>query len=234
MKRLIITALVSIAAAGHAMAADLPQPAPPPPQAPAVYVAPVYNWAGVYIGLNGGWGFGKSQWTVGTLTSSPSNNGGVIGGTLGVNFQSGAFVFGAEGDFDWSAINTGTSVTVCQVIGTCQTGNNWLSTFRGRVGFAADRVLFYATAGGAFANVQTTINGVTNSNTQAGWTAGLGVEGAFAENWTAKVEYLYVDLGTFNGTCSTAACTTAGAVLPFSDHVTESIVRAGVNYKFNF
>ncbi len=91
MKRLIITALLSIAAAGHALAADLPQPAPPLPQAPAVYVAPVYNWAGVYIGINGGYGFGSSTWTDPANTSLATNSGsfnikgGLVGGTLGVN-----------------------------------------------------------------------------------------------------------------------------------------------------
>ena len=84
--------------------------------------------------------------------------------------------------------------------------NNWLATARARVGYAADRVLFFGTAGGAFADMQTTYSGVQSSTTKAGWTAGAGVEWAFADNWTAKVEYLYIDLGTFNGNCSTAAC----------------------------
>ena len=95
MKRLFITAMLSIAAAGTALAADLPQP-PPPPQAPVAYiptVAPVYNWGGIYVGINGGWGFGQSKWTVATAgafaggTWNTSDNGGVVGGTVGANFQ---------------------------------------------------------------------------------------------------------------------------------------------------
>jgi len=74
---------------------------------------------------------------------------------LGVNFQAGAFVFGIEGDWDYSAINTGTTASICTFSGQCQTGNNWLETVRGRAGYAADRVLLYLTGGGAFANVQT-------------------------------------------------------------------------------
>ena len=118
-----------------------------------------------------------------------------------------AFVFGVEGDWDYSGINTGTTSTICVVSGSCQTGNNWLSTLRGRFGWAADRVFFYGTAGGAFANVQTTLNGSSTTHTQAGWTAGVGAEWAFAQNWTAKVEYLYVNLGNGNvsGTCGAAA-----------------------------
>ncbi|MFZ3361427.1 MAG: porin family protein, partial [Xanthobacteraceae bacterium] len=162
MKRILITTVLSIAAAAPALAADLPQPMAP--QAPAAYVpvvAPVYNWGGIYVGINGGWGWGTSKWTTGTNAAvaipgswDTSDNGGVVGATVGANFQTGEFVFGVEGDWDYSAINTGTSSTICNVAGACQSGNNWLATLRGRFGYAADHVLFYGTAGGAFANVQ--------------------------------------------------------------------------------
>ncbi len=130
----------------------------------------------------------------------------------------------------------GTTATICNFSGTCQTGNNWLATARGRAGYAADRVLFYGTAGGAFANVQTTFNGVQTSHTQSGWTAGAGVEWAFADNWTAKVEYLYVNLGNGSVNCVTVACTTAngGLPIPISVGLTENLIRAGVNFKFGF
>ena len=77
----------------------------------ALSVLPVYNWAGVYVGINGGWGWGNGKFTanaVGTFpgtTGSRSDNGGVVGGTLGANFQASTFVFGVEGDWDYSAIN---------------------------------------------------------------------------------------------------------------------------------
>ena len=215
-----------------------------PPQAPVAYiptVAPVYNWGGIYVGINGGWGWGRSSWTLGpagtfpTLTGSTSDTGGVVGGTVGANFQWDAFVAGVEADWDYSAINTASSHAICNTgAGTCQTGNNWLSTVRARVGYAADRVLFYGTAGGAFANVQSTYSGVQTTHTEAGWTAGAGVEWAFADNWTARVEYLYVDLGKFNGSCATAACVlaTTGPALPYSVNLVENLVRVGVNFKF--
>ena len=239
MKRIVFAGMLSLVAAGSTFAADLPQA--PPPRAPSVYipaVVPVYNWGGVYIGINGGWGFGTAKWT-GPLgvSGSVSDNGGLGGVTLGANFQSSAFVFGVEGDFDYSGINTGSSSTICAIIGTCQTGNNWLSTLRARAGFAMDRVLFYGTAGGVFGNAQTTLNGVSTTHTQAGWTAGLGIEGAFADNWTAKVEYLYANLGNASatGTCATAACGAPSAIpITVSTGLTDSLVRAGINYKFNF
>jgi outer membrane immunogenic protein len=241
MKRLFITAMLSIAAAGTALAADLPQPAPV--QAPAVYVptvAPVYNWGGIYVGINGGWGWGNTSWSVPAtvvfpaLSSSLNDNGGVVGGTVGANFQTGEFVFGVEGDWDYSGINTGTTSTVCAFSGSCQTGNNWIATLRGRVGYAADRVLFFGTAGGAFADMQTTLNGAQSTKTQAGWTAGAGVEWAFADNWTAKAEYLYVDLGNVNATCSTGFCTSnnGGNPVPINVSLTENLFRVGVNFKF--
>lgn len=228
---------------GNAFAADLPpRPAPlPPPQAPAAFVPPVYDWTGIYLGINGGWGWGNGKWTVAPnaafpvgVSSTLNDNGGFVGGTLGANFQTGAFVFGVEGDWDYSGINTQSSAVICNATGTCQTGNNWLATVRGRAGVAFDRVLFYGTAGGAFANVQTTYNGVTASHDQAGWTAGIGAEAAaLTGNWTAKLEYLYVNIGSGTTSCSTVTCVAAnGAPIPVSVSLTENLLRFGVNYKF--
>jgi outer membrane immunogenic protein len=249
MAKFLVVLCAAIGLSASAFAADLP-PAPAP-RAPAVYVPPVlpvYNWSGFYVGINGGWGFGNAKFSIPassvSTTSFPdgfpavsgtaTDNGGVVGGTAGVNFQTGAFVFGAEGDWDYSAINTGTTLTICNVSGTCQTGNNWLATLRGRFGVAADRVLFYGTAGGAFVNMQTVVNGVTNTHDQAGWTAGAGIEWAFADNWTARVEYLFVDVGAGTINCSTAQCIAAyGAPIPVSASLTENLIRAGVDFKFN-
>ncbi|MGB8629285.1 MAG: outer membrane beta-barrel protein, partial [Xanthobacteraceae bacterium] len=198
--------------------------------------------------VNGGWGFGNTKFSIpaSTVSTVPfpggfpavsgtaTDSGGIAGGTAGVNWQTGGFVFGVEGDWDWSGINTGTTLTICNLTGTCQTGNNWLATLRGRFGYAADRVLFYGTAGGAFANIQTVVGGATTTHDQAGWTAGAGIEWAFADNWTAKVEYLFVDIGAGTINCAAAICTGAyGAPIPVSVSLTENLVRAGVNFKFN-
>jgi outer membrane immunogenic protein len=233
--------LITLFVSGPALAADLPMA--PPPQAPVAYIpppVPVYNWGGVYVGVNGGWAVGTIKYTnnFNGFSGSQSDNGGVAGGTLGANWQSGAFVFGIEGDFDWSGVANNATASICASTGTCQTGNTWLSTIRGRAGVAWDRILFYGTAGGAFGNLQTTLNGVTTTHTQDGWTAGVGVEAALAENWTAKIEYLYVDLGSTSaaGTCSGAAPAICAAGTPFSvnANLTANLIRAGLNYKFNF
>ena len=115
MKRMLFAGALSlfaatlVAATSAAWAADLPSA--PPPQAPARYVpavAPVYNWSGIYIGINGGYAFGSTDWSspgagiVGTGTFN--TNGGLVGGTAGFNFQSGQIVYGIEGDWDWAQI----------------------------------------------------------------------------------------------------------------------------------
>ncbi len=193
---------------------------------------PVYNWGGIYLGINGGYGMGTAKWTPsGGSNTSSSAKGGIVGATLGFNYQVSALVFGVEGDFDYSGISGKNANTLCSITGNCQTGNTWLSTLRGRFGFAADRVLFYGTAGGVFANQQLTAGGVTTTHTQAGWTAGVGIETAFAENWTAKIEYLYANLGSGNVTCTTV-CGGVATTVAVSQY--DNLIRAGVNYKFNF
>src|SRR5262245_7867316 len=179
------------------------------------------------------------------------DNGGVVGGTfpgttdaaLGANFQAGAFVFGIEGDWDYSAINTGTTASICTFSGQCQTGNNWLATVRGRAGYAADRVLLYLTGGGAFANVQTNFMASRPATLSPAGLPAAVIEWVFADNWTAKVEYLFVNLGNGSVNCATNTCLIAsgtdgvhpnGPAIPVSVSLTENLFRVGVNYKFNF
>ncbi|MGO9326785.1 MAG: outer membrane protein [Steroidobacteraceae bacterium] len=246
MKRILLAAALALAAGGQALAADLPQPAPPPPRAPATYVpvpVPVFSWTGIYFGINGGYGFGDSNWTgplgVANLggpltgccsTGQFSTSGFLVGGTLGANYQWGQFVLGIEGDGDWTNLNGTYSGAGLACGAGCTTQSDWLATVRGRAGYAFDRILIYGTGGAAFGNLQAGYvpTGTFDSSTQIGWTAGGGIEFAFTPNLTAKVEYLYVDLGSMSCVvgCGVIAAT------PVTVSLTENVVRAGINYKF--
>ena len=224
MKRILIAGTLALAAGGQALAADLPQPAPPPPRAPA------FTWTGIYIGINGGFAFGDSSFTdpINGSTGSVSTTGFLAGGTIGGNYQWGQFVLGIEGDGDWTNL-TGTTTTTAGYCVGCTTQSDWLATVRGRAGYAFDRILVYGTGGAAFGNLQAAAGALPfSSSTQTGWTAGGGVEVALSPNWTAKVEYLYVNLGSQS--CPVGSCSTSGN--PTTVPLTENVVRAGLNYKF--
>jgi outer membrane immunogenic protein len=221
MKRSIVAAIgfLGLAAALPASAADLPRGAMPY-KAPA-YVAQ-YNWTGFYLGINGGAAWGDSDWSAFGANNSPS--GGMIGGTAGYNWQGAGspWVFGIEGDVDWANIKDN---TVCGGL-VCGTKTNWFGTVRGRVGYAFDRFLPYFTGGAAFGDVEANRAGFAGvSDTNVGWTLGAGIEGAIADRWTAKVEYLYADLDKV--TCSAAAC---GVATNVDQRL--NIIRAGLNYRF--
>lgn len=219
MKRTVAAMAAIIAlglAAEAANAADLRRP---PPEYP-VKAQPVrlFDWTGFYVGVNAGYGFGKSRYDFGTELDRFNTNGGLVGGTVGYNYQIGQAVLGIEGDMDWQDVK-GSGACIG---GICQTKSNWIATVRGRLGYAFDRFLPYVTGGAAFANLKTNVPGVgETSDTRTGWTVGGGVEYAFAPNWSLKAEYLFADLGRFN-------CVGCGATVKFN----ENIVRAGLNYRF--
>jgi outer membrane immunogenic protein len=221
-KRLLAWVALMVVAAAPAFAADAPPSRRAPAHAP-VYV-PFFTWSGFYVGFNAGYGWGTSNWTSALGTTGDFRvSGGVFGGTLGYNMQMGSAVFGLEGDFDWSGIKGSSTSVVC--LGSCETKNTWLATARGRIGYAFDRFLPYATGGAAFGNLKMTGPLGGASSTKTGWALGAGLEYAFTTSWSAKLEYLYVDLG--KATCN-AACTGVPADVTFQT----SLVRAGVNYKF--
>jgi outer membrane immunogenic protein len=220
MKRLYFAFVGLVALSGAAAAADLSRP-PPVYQAAPAFV-PAYNWTGFYIGVNGGGGFGSSNWQA---AGNHDVSGGLIGSTVGYNYQFGQAVAGVEGDFDWTGIK-GTTQNACPF--GCQTSNSWISTVRGRLGYAADRYMPYVTGGAAFGNIRAGLPGFAqSSSTQTGWTLGGGLEAALVGNWTAKVEYLYVDLGSFN-------CGVNCGLGLVTDNVSfhTNILRAGLNYRF--
>jgi outer membrane immunogenic protein len=248
-KVLAAFAIVSVAFAGAAGAADMAVKAPPAP-----VVAP-YSWTGCYIGVEGGGSWGRARSTSnGTNNGVPNGtagvvkvesdlSGGLIGGTLGCNYQVDRWVFGIEGDGSWSG-ETGSSFLIPPTFNNFfkeDISQSWMATIRGRIGYAVTpTVLLYGTAGGAFADLNIhefnpsavggNFIGATETHQFSGWTAGAGVEWGFAPHWSAKVEYLYMDLGRQNyfATTATGCCTFQ------STHLTDNIVRAGINYRFNW
>lgn len=219
MRRVVLASLAALGLAATASAADLPRRYDPVPQRAFV---PVYNWTGFYIGINGGGAWGDSKWdSVGTFDVS----GAMIGGTIGYNWQFSQWVLGLEGDVDATWID-GSSTAACAA--GCKTANGWLATVRGRVGYAFDRFLPYITGGFAVGNIKASTPGFAGGDdTNAGWTAGGGLEFIIAGRWTAKAEYLYVDLGKFN--CGLAC---GGGINPDNVSFTTHLVRGGVNFRF--
>jgi outer membrane immunogenic protein len=226
MKRFLLTVgagLMAAAMASPSFAADLPRPA---------YKAPIYvagfSWSGFYVGINGGYGFGKSNWSNALGSTSDFDvKGGLVGGTLGYNLQTGSWVWGLEGDIDasWMKGSVTSAAIGCGGAG-CETRNRWLGTARGRIGYAWDRFLPYLTGGAAFGDIKATNPaGASSTKTKLGYVLGAGVEYAFLGAWSAKIEYNYVDLG--KGTCAAATCG-----LDTDVKFKANIVKLGVNYRF--
>jgi outer membrane immunogenic protein len=222
MKRVVLACVGIAALGGVAAAADLP----PAPAAPyykaAAYVPPGYTWSGFYLGVNGGGAWGRSSWTT---ANGFDTSGGFVGGTIGYNYQVEQAVLGIEGDIDWADINGSTSVLGCPST-SCKTNDDWLATVRARLGYAADRFMPYVTGGLAVGDIKASLPGFAGSSaTNVGWTAGGGIEFAIAGHWTAKAEYLYVDLGHFS--CGIACGATTQNV-----SFDANLFRGGFNYRF--
>lgn len=211
MKKFLLASVGLVALGlGSASAADIQRREAMPAKAPA-YVAQMYNWTGEYVGINGGYAFGGTN----------SGNGGLVGGTIGYNFQSGGpLVWGLEADIDWTRIR---GSTTCGGL-SCEVSNNWLGTARGRLGYAmgpTGSILPYITGGAAFGSVENSVTGLGSSReTKLGYALGAGIEAALSGPWTAKVEYMYVDLGK------------GPTVGGFDSKFHTNIIRAGLNYRF--
>jgi outer membrane immunogenic protein len=235
MQRIRLALLVAstIGLAQTALAADLPQR---PVPAPLLSPAPVYNWTGIYLGVNGGGGWGHQD-PLNLITNrfdraTVDFSGGVFGGTAGAQIQMSHVVIGFETDLDWAGLKgSGTFVPAVGGVAlggpiTASTKIDWEATARARVGYAQDNLLFYATGGLALLGAKTTFTpllggtcgtlGIVNcsgTNKQIGAALGAGLEYGITQNVSAKLEYLYL----------------TAASLDISHH---SEVRLGLNYRF--
>ncbi len=247
-----------------ASAADMAR-RPAPVAAPIV--APVYNWTGFYVGVHGGWGWHAHDSTTtfapggvlfpgvagGAADFGVSNDtdGGMLGGQIGFNYQFSNWVIGLEADLSWVDWDRGYTVGpllapgAVVIPGSFQTasgGMDWFGTVRGRLGFAVNNLLVYATGGFAFGDTDNSVTtsfaaaggGVftaTGGDTRAGWTVGGGFEWGFAPNWSFKAEYLYYDLG--DTTVTAISPVLPGTVTTSFDN-DGHILRVGLNYRFGW
>ena len=198
----LICGAAAITTAGAASAADIPRLPYATP-----YMVTVHNWSGPYLGGQLGY-----QW--GNATNNPARPSGIAGGVRGgYNWQTGSLVFGAEADLNISAAQ--------DRFANWKFSNPWFGTVRGRVGYAFSNVLVYGTLGLAVGGGRVELGGASETRTHTGWTAGAGMEVALTKAWSARVEYLYVDLSD------------RPYGLIGSNHGFESsLFRIGVNYRF--
>ena len=259
----VASALALVLLSTTAMAADLPSRRAPPVYAPPPPI-PVFSWTGFYVGGQVGYQFGRSNGfaysalTGAGLDAEGSSPRGIVGGGhVGYLFSTqsipvlsnitGAFsslpliggvggaggVFGIEGDVDGASYRSAYAYGAGAL--SNYTREPIQGSVRGRLGFAVDRALFYATGGAAFGDLRNTyvnnINGTTGtfSNTRVGYTVGGGVEYGFTNNLSVRVEYRYTDYGSFTNNLIN---TTAGGV-NVRHHETNNRVQAGFSYKFD-
>jgi outer membrane immunogenic protein len=250
MKKLAFVSFLLAVSSGSALAADLA--ARPYSKAPAM-ISPAYDWSGFYIGANVGGAWIRESSSTTALNGAVGGGGnrgtglggrsGVVGGgQIGYNFMVAPnFLLGIEADVDGTSLS-GSALSPSGA----DRGNAKIDAFgtvRGRVGFTQNNWLFYGTGGFAWSTGSVTRTQIvaqptavppipaaagtveTSSNTRTGWAAGGGVEWGFAQNWTVKAEYLYLDLGKVT------------SVFPLANRMqtntlTMNVARIGVNYKF--
>ena len=232
MKKLLLAtaALAALTATQSAHAADF---APPYYKAPAYTPAPMYSWTGFYLGAHLGGAFSSNNNFSG-LTTGNNGNGRFLGGLQGgVNYQLAPnWVIGAEGQYSWLSGNVGAVFPGGYVYTNDQRG---LGSLTGRFGYTWGPGLVYVKGGYAFSdnNESVRLGGApvafaTNGDHHNGYTIGAGLEYMFAPNWSANVEYQYYNFGS-------ATFTAPAALVPTGSFTTDDhVVRAGINYHFNW
>jgi outer membrane immunogenic protein len=231
-RRFLTSSVLLASLGGLAVAADLPSRAAPPVFVPP---PPVFTWTGFYLGLNGGYGIGRTDQFnfVTDGTAAPhSVGGGFIGGTAGYNYQAGPMVVGVLADSDWASI---TGSRLCPIATfVCATRGDFLGSVRARVGYAWDRVLIFGSGGLGIGEFKYSVdNTTTGANAQdnvlkAGFVVGGGIEYAVTNNWAIKGEYLFYGFGA-----NTAGPGTLLDPSAVSLRTNVHTIRAGVDYKFD-
>jgi outer membrane immunogenic protein len=242
-------AALALTIAGPAVAADMPLGTPMAPYAPA------FNWTSCYLGAHAGGGFAHKDLTdpaqlvqdsfvfpgatVGTTTASTTPSGAVIGGQFGCDYQfASTWVVGIEGAASGSTMKG--STTVGLPLGNPDTAvvtarTDFLPSVTGRLGYAIDRVLIYGKAGVAWAGDKYTTTGsfvgtgfgFEGLDVRTGWTAGAGIDWAFARHWSASIEYDFYQFGHGNVLMSDSVNAFAGVV---DAKQSVQVVKLGLNF----
>ena len=247
-KSLAAAAAVIVASTVAATAADLAVKAP--------MLSPISNWTGFYVGGHVGAGWGTTESTLDSLAApgvpavaagipiaQNSRSGFLGGGQVGYNFQSGLAVFGVQADFAGLDVK---GTTPCLTVLSCSAKSNWLGTVSGRVGgVVADKTLVYVKGGAAWLNSNHTLNisalggagtaaSVSTDSTAFGWLLGMGAEYAFTRNWSAFIEYDYMDFDKKSAALNLASLGAGvpAAIANLSLQNKLSTAKVGVNYKF--
>ena len=251
-KTLAAAAGILIASTAAGSAADMAV------KAPYAASAPIWNWTGFYIGGHVGAGWGTAETTVdsiaapgfpltplGLALTQNSRSGFLGGGQIGYNFQSGWAVFGVQADIAGMDVK---GTAPCLVVLSCTAKSDWLATVSGRFGgVVADKTLVYVKGGAAWLNTTHSLNvpalgglgglgggfgGVSAESTTLGWLLGLGAEYAFTQNWSAFIEYDYMDFDKKNVAFDLTVPGAGTAVANTSIQNKPSIAKIGVNYRF--
>jgi len=245
MKKILLTGTALLTfVTGSAMAADLRRPAPAPaPVYTKAPMMPAFTWTGCYVGGNVGGLWAKKDWTNAALgaESSVDISSWLAGGQVGCNYQVSAWVFGIQGDYDWSGASGSNNNVLFPFV--AQSNIRSLASVTGRVGYAWDRFLLYAKGGGAWTRDEYSMTAnalipgftiATASETRGGWTVGIGGEYAFLDWLTGFAEYDYYGFGTKQNTfgpCGALVCGFA-ATLPVDVKENVNVFKAGLNFKF--
>lgn len=215
------------------LAADIPARRP---VMKAPVAAPAYSWSGCYIGAHVGGGWGDKDWfDTGIRFATHDIDGWLAGGQIGCDVQTGAWVFGIEGQAAWADISGG-APNIFSAAFQSHSSIDFIASVTGRIGYAWDRVLLYAKGGVAWVHdkhwqtADSLGGGVLSSGSKSrdGWTVGGGLEWAFAPNWSTKVEYNFMDLGI-----KTVSFT---GLDDFEADIKQRIhtVKVGLNYRANW
>jgi outer membrane immunogenic protein len=239
MKKLLLASVAVTLLDGSANGADIARPAPI--YVPSPVVVPLFTWTGCYVGGNVGGIWARSDWSDAILGDFETSSAtGAVGGLqTGCNYQVGRWVFGIQGDYDWTNASNNNPVPLFTAV-TDQTEIKSLASITGRVGYAFwdNRFLGYVKAGGAweqgnFSFQVGTVPVAMASATQSGWTIGIGGEYAFLHWLTGFIEYDFYRFGNTNPgplVCTPAVCGFATNKLGITNNV--SVLKLGLNFKF--